>query len=103
MVFPLTPKVDSPNAARGWWWAASRIVCPWHRYQISLRTGEGTYLNLQGNACSKGVKQRVDEVRRSGDQIELKLSHDPADASSATLWLYRQSTSVMKRRAWSRR
>ena len=39
------------------------VVCPWHRYQISLRTGDSLYQNMSGTVCSKGIKQRVHEAR----------------------------------------
>ena len=39
------------------------VVCPWHRYQISLRTGDSLYQNMSGTVCSKGLKQRVHEAR----------------------------------------
>lgn len=52
------------------------IVCPWHNYKIDLETGEGVYIQLDMEALaagaghrapqvvrSKGVKQRVHDVR----------------------------------------
>ena len=54
------------------------IVCPWHGYQISLRTGDSLYQNLQGRVCSKGYKQRVHRTRRADGKILLQLSA-PAD------------------------
>jgi len=35
------------------------VVCPWHHYHISLRTGEGLYQSLDKRWKSKGVKQRT--------------------------------------------
>jgi NAD(P)H-flavin reductase/nitrite reductase/ring-hydroxylating ferredoxin subunit len=58
------------------------VVCPWHRYQISLRTGDGLYQNMAGKQCAKGVKQRVHPmVRRDGKllvqlQTEGKIESD---------------------------
>ncbi|KNC46397.1 Rieske domain containing [Thecamonas trahens ATCC 50062] len=39
------------------------IVCPWHKYPITLDTGEGLYTALDGVVKSKGVMQRVHPVR----------------------------------------
>ena len=49
------------------------VVCPWHRYLISLKTGNGLYVNLEGEHCAKGVKQRVHSVRRSGGKLLVQL------------------------------
>jgi len=35
------------------------IVCPWHKYRIALKSGEGLFRNLQGEWKSKGLKQRT--------------------------------------------
>ena len=53
------------------------IVCPWHNYKIDVATGEGVYVGLdpialregrkEGSVRSKGVKQRVHEVREGTD------------------------------------
>ena len=48
------------------------VVCPWHRYPISLRTGDSLYHNLSGAVCSKGRKQRVHEVVRDGGRILVR-------------------------------
>lgn len=50
------------------------IICPWHRYQISLRTGDGLYQNMQRQTCSKGLRQRVHEVQLRGGYIAVRLS-----------------------------
>lgn len=35
------------------------VVCPWHRYYITLDTGEGMYMDLDGGWKSKGPRQRT--------------------------------------------
>lgn len=42
------------------------IVCPWHKYKITLETGEGLYQSVDPKDpsakpmwCSKGIKQRI--------------------------------------------
>jgi len=49
------------------------VVCPWHRYPISLETGERVYQDLHGNSKSSGVKQRVHGVQIKGDRLMVKL------------------------------
>lgn len=53
------------------------IVCPWHRYKISLRTGDSLYQNMAGKQCSKGIKQRVHDVVRQDGKILVRL--DPVE------------------------
>lgn len=46
------------------------VICPWHKYKISLKTGEGIYLHADPFAAkktkpklkSKGKKQRTHEI-----------------------------------------
>mmetsp|Transcript_14957 Transcript_14957/g.48033 ORF Transcript_14957/g.48033 Transcript_14957/m.48033 type:complete len:489 (+) Transcript_14957:195-1661(+) len=51
------------------------VVCPWHRYQISLRSGDSLYQNMSGTVCSKGLKQRVHEVVRRDGKILVRIAH----------------------------
>ena len=60
------------------------VVCPWHRYPISLRTGECLYRNMSGTACSKGLKQRVHEVVRRNGRILVRLASAPDKVESDT-------------------
>jgi NAD(P)H-flavin reductase/nitrite reductase/ring-hydroxylating ferredoxin subunit len=57
------------------------VVCPWHRYPISLTTGDSLYRNMQGVSCSKGVKQRVHEVERRGGKIYVRLRAGEVDGA----------------------
>jgi nitrite reductase/ring-hydroxylating ferredoxin subunit len=52
------------------------VVCPWHRYQISLRTGDSLYQSMSGTVCSKGRKQRVHEVIRQDGKIFVRLDSE---------------------------
>jgi len=61
------------------------VVCPWHRYPISLKTGDSTYHNMQGVSCSKGVKQRVHEVERRDGRVYVKLLADERDGAPAKI------------------
>lgn len=38
------------------------VTCPWHRYKITLQTGEGVYQAAPGQWKSKGVRQRTHRV-----------------------------------------
>uniref|UniRef100_A0AAR2KMD5 Rieske domain-containing protein n=2 Tax=Pygocentrus nattereri TaxID=42514 RepID=A0AAR2KMD5_PYGNA len=56
------------------------IVCPWHKYKITLAEGEGLYqaVNplvkpLRPVWCSKGVKQRVHQVTEVNGDIFIRL------------------------------
>lgn len=35
------------------------VICPWHHYYISLKTGESFYLDLDRKYKSKGQRQRT--------------------------------------------
>ncbi|XP_077991874.1 Rieske domain-containing protein-like [Glandiceps talaboti] len=59
----------------------SCIICPWHKYKISLATGEGYYQSIDPKQLhkpaqwrSKGVKQRTHHVTIQDDQVYVKLS-----------------------------
>ena len=49
------------------------VVCPWHHYHISLRTGEGLYQSLDKRWKSKGVKQRVHPTVVLHDAVYVKV------------------------------
>lgn len=59
----------------------SCIICPWHHYKISLNTGEGLYLGMDGQPRSKGVKQRTHqvEVDESSDTVRVTLNNNKDD------------------------
>lgn len=38
------------------------VVCPWHRYHITLDTGEGLYKAMDGRWKSKGIRQRTHTI-----------------------------------------
>lgn len=59
------------------------IVCPWHRYQISLRSGDGLYVNMARQTCSKGARQRVHAVERREGQIYVRVSQAEGDGPEA--------------------
>ena len=64
------------------------VVCPWHKYKISLKTGEGIYLHADPFAAkkhrnpqwkSRGKKQRTHEIYQDDNgrvMVKLNLSED---------------------------
>lgn len=65
------------------------IVCPWHKYKITLATGEGLYQSINPRDpsakpkwCSKGVKQRIHKVTVDNGSIYVTLSNEPFKCDS---------------------
>ncbi|XP_025848665.1 Rieske domain-containing protein [Vulpes vulpes] len=65
------------------------IVCPWHKYKITLATGEGLYQSInprdpsaKSKWCSKGVKQRIHKVTVDNGSIYVTLSNEPFKCDS---------------------
>ncbi|XP_053557476.1 Rieske domain-containing protein [Bombina bombina] len=59
----------------------SCIICPWHKYKITLTTGEGLYQGIDPHApnrtpkwFSKGVKQRIHNVTVRNGGVYVTLS-----------------------------
>ncbi|KAA0713886.1 Rieske domain-containing protein [Triplophysa tibetana] len=67
----------------------SCIVCPWHKYKMTLAEGEGLYQAVDPSVkplkptwCSKGVKQRVHNVTESNGDLFLTLNDSPGAIDS---------------------
>uniref|UniRef100_A0A9L0IDA7 Rieske domain-containing protein n=3 Tax=Equus asinus TaxID=9793 RepID=A0A9L0IDA7_EQUAS len=65
------------------------IVCPWHKYKITLATGEGLYQSINPKDpsakpewCSKGIKQRIHKVTVDNGNIYVTLSKEPFKCDS---------------------
>ncbi|PNJ30991.1 RFESD isoform 5 [Pongo abelii] len=65
------------------------IVCPWHKYKITLATGEGLYQSVNPKDpsakpkwCSKGIKQRIHTVTVDNGNIYVTLSNEPFKCDS---------------------
>ncbi|XP_040099262.1 Rieske domain-containing protein-like [Oryx dammah] len=65
------------------------IVCPWHKYKITLKTGEGLYQSVDPKDpsakpmwCSKGIKQRIRTVTADNGNIYVTLSNEPFKCDS---------------------
>ncbi|XP_053451964.1 Rieske domain-containing protein [Nycticebus coucang] len=65
------------------------IVCPWHKYKITLATGEGLYQSINPKDpsakpkwCSKGIKQRTHVVTVDNGNIYVTLSTEPFKCDS---------------------
>lgn len=68
------------------------IVCPWHKYKITLAEGEGLYQAVEPSAKppkpfwrSKGVKQRVHKVTEVNGNVYLTLN-DSEDAVESDVY-----------------
>ncbi|XP_051028465.1 Rieske domain-containing protein isoform X2 [Acomys russatus] len=68
----------------------SCIVCPWHKYKITLATGEGLYQSINPKDpsakpkwCSKGVKQRIHAVTVDNGNI-MGMRHAFESGCTAT-------------------
>lgn len=65
------------------------IVCPWHKYKITLAEGEGLYQAvdptvkpLKPTWCSKGIKQRIHTVTESNGDLFLTLNESAGAVDS---------------------
>ncbi|KAB5540188.1 hypothetical protein PHYPO_G00099000 [Pangasianodon hypophthalmus] len=65
------------------------IVCPWHKYKISVCDGEGVYQAVDPSVkplkprwCSKGVKQRVHKVTEVRGRVYITLNTSPEHLES---------------------
>ncbi|KAL0606295.1 Rieske domain-containing protein, partial [Plecturocebus cupreus] len=65
------------------------IVCPWHKYKITLATGESLYQSINPKDpsakpkwCSKGIKQRIHTVTVDNGNIYVALSSEPFKCDS---------------------
>ncbi|XP_017269222.1 Rieske domain-containing protein [Kryptolebias marmoratus] len=66
------------------------IVCPWHKYKITLAEGEGLYQAVENPTvrplrtrwCSKGVKQRIHKVTEINGEVFITLndSSEPTES-----------------------
>uniref|UniRef100_A0A8C5USM7 Rieske domain-containing protein n=2 Tax=Microcebus murinus TaxID=30608 RepID=A0A8C5USM7_MICMU len=65
------------------------IVCPWHKYKITLATGEGLYQSINPKDpsakpkwSSKGIKQRIHTVTVDDGNVYVTLSNEPYKCDS---------------------
>uniref|UniRef100_A0A8C6I1W3 Rieske domain-containing protein n=1 Tax=Mus spicilegus TaxID=10103 RepID=A0A8C6I1W3_MUSSI len=75
----------------------SCIVCPWHKYKITLATGEGLYQSINPKDpsakpkwCSKGVKQRIHTVKNINCCTDSSYLHSHAKNVSVLPSSYRR-------------
>eukprot|EP01060_Flectonema_neradi_P033740 TRINITY_DN5742_c2_g3_i1.p1 TRINITY_DN5742_c2_g3~~TRINITY_DN5742_c2_g3_i1.p1 ORF type:complete len:507 (+),score=45.81 TRINITY_DN5742_c2_g3_i1:1320-2840(+) len=61
----------------------SCVVCPWHRYQITLEKGLKVFQSMDGQYTSTGqCKQRVHEVKINDDRVLVKLNMSEENVTS---------------------
>ncbi|XP_051510031.1 Rieske domain-containing protein [Myxocyprinus asiaticus] len=65
------------------------IMCPWHKYKITLAEGEGLYQAVDPSVkplkptwCSKGIKQRVHTVTEMNGDVFVTLNDLPGAIDS---------------------
>ncbi|KAM8866660.1 Rieske domain-containing protein-like isoform 2-T3 [Synchiropus picturatus] len=68
------------------------IVCPWHKYKITLAEGEGLYQAVENPTArplrtfwrSKGVKQRIHKITEVNDDLYITLndSNEPIESDN---------------------
>ncbi|XP_060092409.1 Rieske domain-containing protein [Heteronotia binoei] len=79
------------------------IICPWHKYKITLATGEGLYQAINPREPSvtpkwrsKGVKQRTHHVTVDNGNVYVTLS-DIADSIDSDYYADKSVNSSMKK------
>lgn len=80
------------------------IVCPWHKYKITLADGEGLYQAVDDPTVkplrtywrSKGVKQRVHKVTEVKGEVYLTLNESIQPIDSDFYQTERYRTALFK-------
>lgn len=80
------------------------IVCPWHKYKITLAEGEGLYQAvdnpmakpLRTHWCSKGVKQRIHKVTEVNGDVYVTLNESSEAIESDVYQTERYRTVLFK-------
>ncbi|TNN62569.1 Rieske domain-containing protein [Liparis tanakae] len=80
------------------------IVCPWHKYKITLAEGEGLYQAVEDPSAkpltihwrSKGVKQRIHKVTEVNENVYVTLNTSQEAIESDVYRTERYSTDLHK-------
>ncbi|XP_056275298.1 Rieske domain-containing protein-like isoform X3 [Pseudoliparis swirei] len=80
------------------------IVCPWHKYKITLAEGEGLYQAVEDPSAkplkthwrSKGVKQRIHKVTEVNGNVYVTLNASQEAIESDVYRTERYSTDLHK-------
>ncbi|XP_022613500.1 Rieske domain-containing protein-like [Seriola dumerili] len=80
------------------------IVCPWHKYKITLAEGEGLYQAvddptakpLRTHWCSKGVKQRIHKVTEVNGDVYVTLNNSSETIESDVYQTEKYRTVLLK-------
>nr|XP_046243484.1 Rieske domain-containing protein-like [Scatophagus argus]XP_046243485.1 Rieske domain-containing protein-like [Scatophagus argus] len=86
------------------------IVCPWHKYKITLAGGEGIYQAVDDPTAkplktqwrSKGVKQRIHKVTEVNGDVYLTLNDSSEAIDSDAYQTERYRTVILKAQAQSK-
>ncbi|XP_031553525.1 Rieske domain-containing protein-like [Actinia tenebrosa] len=80
------------------------VICPYHKYKITLDNGEGLYysydikdLRKPPKLRSKGVKQRTHDVKVNGNDVYVALSDvtEPRDSDYYSSSAYKAAMSLL--------
>lgn len=80
------------------------IVCPWHKYKITLAEGEGLYQAVDDPTAkalrthwrSKGVKQRIHKVTEVNGDVYVTLNDSSETIASDVYQTERYRTVLLK-------
>lgn len=80
------------------------IVCPWHKYKITLAEGEGLYQAVDDPTAkplrtywrSKGVKQRIHKVTEVNGDVYVTLNDSSESIASDVYQTERYRTGLLK-------
>lgn len=80
------------------------IVCPWHKYKITLGEGEGLYQAvdnptakpLRTHWCSKGVKQRIHKITEVNGDVYVTLNNSSEAIESDVYQTEKYRTFLLK-------
>ncbi|XP_071339142.1 Rieske domain-containing protein isoform X2 [Trachinotus anak] len=80
------------------------IICPWHKYKITLAEGEGLYQAvddptakpLRTHWCSKGVKQRIHKVTEVNGDVYVTLNNSTEAIDSDVYQTEKYRTVLLK-------
>lgn len=80
------------------------IVCPWHKYKITLAEGEGLYQAVDNPTSkplrthwrSKGVKQRIHKITEVNGDVYVTLNNSSDAIDSDVYQTERHRTVLLK-------
>lgn len=101
---PLTPLLSGLSNRHQEFNGQMCIVCPWHKYKITLAEGEGLYQAVDDPTAkplrtywrSKGVKQRIHKVTEVNGDVYVTLNDSSEAVDSDVYQTERYRTVLLK-------